>query len=51
MATNSAYPHLGVETHAYGWIVTPQPQKQAEPTPRRDPGSLGVAQTSSTTSK
>ncbi|MED6227386.1 hypothetical protein PIB30_113016, partial [Stylosanthes scabra] len=25
--------------------------EQAEPTPRRDPGSLGVAQTSSTTSR
>ncbi|MED6114445.1 hypothetical protein PIB30_080250 [Stylosanthes scabra] len=44
-------PSPSVETHAYAWIVTPQPQKQAEPTPRRDPESLGMAQTSSNTSR
>ncbi|MED6129260.1 hypothetical protein PIB30_106197, partial [Stylosanthes scabra] len=37
-----AYPRIGVEAHAYAWIINPCPRA---PTPRRAPGSLGVALT------
>ncbi|MED6200641.1 hypothetical protein PIB30_087196, partial [Stylosanthes scabra] len=40
----SRSPRICVDRHS----LTPE---QAEPTPRRDPGSLGVAQTSSTSSR
>ncbi|MED6177298.1 hypothetical protein PIB30_096886 [Stylosanthes scabra] len=36
------YPRIGVEVHAYAWIINPCPRAA---TPRRAPGSLGVALT------
>ncbi|MED6173813.1 hypothetical protein PIB30_063198 [Stylosanthes scabra] len=31
VANNFAYPRIGVEAHAYAWIITPQPQSMQSP--------------------